>query len=327
MAGLQTLTRKGISDNSLRFSHGGFCTTRLSPAMTNNIGKAPEEWRNFSTTHPLPAFSLKPGDLKRLFQIINTKQFEFRDRIYPGLLQQSNETEADFAARQQRVYNAFVTSVSITGVSNEVVHGNNEAFFDTPSIPERIKTVFYSTITIPQTILARAPLCNLTVLLDFSQPPLFNFGQLPSLPTPNASNFAISADDESWFTSTNARLLQFFSERKTKNDWLHRGSVYDLMLMFPGIPIALWAIYHVGQWLDQIKPPLPSFLTTAIYVYVFVVTVALFRVFFSYTRWVFPKVELESDLKSSPLRHRGVWGAILMPLIVALLCDAIKLLF
>jgi hypothetical protein len=94
------------------------------------------------------------------------------------------------------------------------------------------------------------------VLLDFSQPPAFDFGTLPSLP---ASNFTIAANNESWFTSTRTRLLDFFSVRKTKTDWLHRGFVYDVVLMFPGIPIALWAVYHVGEWLGLIKPPLPSF--------------------------------------------------------------------
>jgi len=79
------------------------------------------------------------------------------------------------------------------------------------------------------------------VLLDFSQPPAFDFGTLPSFPTPNASNFTIAADNESWFTSTRTRL-DFFSVRKTKTDWLDRGFVYDVVLMFRGIPIALWVV-------------------------------------------------------------------------------------
>ena len=232
------------------------------------------------------------------------KQFEFRDRILAALPpQQPNETESDFGARQLKIYNAFVTSVSIIGVSDEVVHGHNEAFFDSTSIPERIKTVFFSTISVPQTQLGITPVCNVAVLLDFSQPPAFDFGTLPSFPTPNASNFTIAADNESWFTSTRTRL-DFFSVRKTKTDWLDRGFVYDVVLMFRGIPIALWVVYHVGEWLGLIKPPLPSFLATAVCIHVFILAIQLFRVLFPYTRWVFPRVELESDLKSSPLQHR-----------------------
>jgi hypothetical protein len=296
--------------------------------MTNNIGRSPIDWRNFSKRIPLPAFRLKPGDLKRLFQIVNAKQFEYRDKFMATLFQMQGESDSDYAARRQRVFDAFVTSVSITEIHGDEVHGNSEAFFDSPNIPEKIRNVFMSTASVPQAILGKTPLCNIEVLLDFSQPSMLNFSGLPTLPTPNGSNFAISADDESWSTSASAKLGQFFDERKTTYDWLHRAGIYDALLVLLGIPLCLWAVFRVSDVLDKTKVALPSLLTNAIYIYVFILALYVFRILFSYTRWIFPKVELDSDLKSSPLRHRGLWAAIIVPLVVGILYDVItKLLF
>jgi hypothetical protein len=49
--------------------------------------------------------------------------------------------------------------------------------------------------------------------------------------------------------------------------------------------------------------------------YTFFVTLVLFRTLFSYTRWVFPKVEIETDATAKPIRHRAIWGAILLALV------------
>jgi len=53
---------------------------------------------------------LNRDDLKRLYQTINEKQVEYRDRILAGLTKLPEETEDAFTARKQKVYNAFVTS-------------------------------------------------------------------------------------------------------------------------------------------------------------------------------------------------------------------------
>jgi hypothetical protein len=85
-----------------------------------------------------------------------------------------------------------------------------------------------------------------------------------------------------------------------------------------GFPISLWAVYRVSGILKNLS--LSTMIKAAIYVYVFFVGLNLFRIFFSYSRWVFPKIELESD-RSSPLRHRGIWGAIVLAVALPLATD------
>jgi hypothetical protein len=289
--------------------------------MPNEV-KTPEAWRNYTTKFPIPAFRLKRGDLPRLYQIINEKQFEIRDRMLGLVVQQPNEPQADFQARRKKVSDAFVTSVSVTAENGEVFTGNSEAFFESGTFPERLRSVFFSTITVPQAVLGVQPPCKIVVFLDFSRPPLLDFARLASLPTENESNFELQADNESWFTAATTRLNQFFADRRTRANWLHRAAVYDILLPIAGFPIALWACYRLSDLLETKLPA--GVLRAASYIYVFWVTVFIFRVAFSYSRWVFPKVELASDLASSPLRHRGIWLVIILGLLTAFVYDAIK---
>jgi len=291
--------------------------------MATNAGKPPEAWRNYSTKVPIPAFRIKREELKRLYGMIDSKQLEYRDKIVANLSKLPSETDQDFTARKQKVYGAFVTSVTATSLDDEMLHGNNSAFFESSTFPERLKSILISTRTVPQAVLNLVPLCNILVFLDFTRPPLFDFGRLPTLPTPNESNFELSADDESWFAATKARLSQFFSDRRTSTNWIHRAAIYDLLLIFVGVPIAIWADFRLVGLIDSRR--VAPFIISALYVYVFFVIIVLFRLLFSYSRWVFPKVELDTEL-ASPARHRGIWGAVVLALLGSLIYDILKAL-
>ncbi len=294
--------------------------------MDGNLGKTPEEWRNHSTKHPIAASRLKRGDLKRLYKLINDKQIEFRDRFMPVLQQQPNETLDVFEARKKRVYDSFVTSMVIRTTNDAWLHGNNESFLEETNLPDDIWSILFNTDTVPKAILGFTPLCRIVVFLDFTTPPLLDFTRLPTLPTPNESNFEIAADNHSWFAASKGLLSEFFDARKTKVNWLHRAAMYDILLVFFGLPMAIWSDYRLSEVLNN-APKIPSIISSAIYVYVFLLSLNIFRVLFSYSRWVFPKVELEMQRSSSPLRHRSAWLAIMIPLVAALIYDVAKSLF
>ena len=293
--------------------------------MADNIAKAPEGWRNFSDKVPLAAMVLRKGDLKKLHKIINDKQIEFRDRFMPVLaLQPDKETPEEFEARKKRCFESFVTSMTIQRLNGEMLHGNNEAFLDEANLPDQIGSIYFSTSSVPTT-LGIVPASKIVVFIDFTRPPFFEFSRVPSLPTPNGSNFEVASDNESLFVGTRARLVDFFNARTTRANWLHGGAIYDIGLFFVGLPIAIWAAYHVSLVLDA-APKLPTIISSAIYIYIFFVAMNLFRVFFLYSRWVFPKVELEGE-RSAPLSHRVAWGGITLAVVGAAIWDAVRLIF
>lgn len=289
--------------------------------MPSNLGKTPEAWRNHGITNPISACSLQTGDLKRLFRILNKRVFEFRDDVVmPQLSLMERETEEQLAQRKQRVFNSFITSVTNKTNAGVVLTANNEHIFDEQEMPTSIKSIFLSTKSVPATVYPAIP-CFINTFLDFSQPPALNFTTLPTLATPNELQFDVQADNETWFLAAKSDLVEFFRDKKTSVNWIHQGGTYDALLFIFGLPFALWVSSLAGR-LTAIDT-LPSVIKTATYIYIFVFALNAFRLFFSYTRWVFPKVELETE-HSSPFKHRGIWVLFLVPVIGAAIWDALK---
>lgn len=242
--------------------------------------------------------------------------------ILTQIPQQPNETIDDFSQRSRAVEDAFITTVSVTGANGEVVIGVGESFLESSNIPDNITQVFYSTVPRPNAAFPRFVLMNKAIiLLDFSRPPAIDISTFPTHPTPNASHFEIFAESESWFTALNARLTQFFTDRKTKYGWLHKSGIYDVLLLALGVPCALWVTYRLGKILSF--ESLPTLLQAGAYVYGFLAILYVARLLFSYSRWVFPLVEVE-NLNASPLRHRTVWFGIMISIFGAMVWDAIK---
>jgi hypothetical protein len=220
-----------------------------------------------------------------------------------------------------------MTTVNITGANKEIVSGSGEQFLSSGNrnIPDKILTVFYTTIAGPGALgIARESLPNrVTLILDFSRPTILDFSKLPTNATENASNFQIVAASEPWFTTLNTRLTQLFDERRTPFDWLHQPGIYDLLLFIVGLPFSLWIDYRCSPVIDKLN--LSVVISTGLYVYLFFAGLFIFRAAFTYSRWVFPKVEIQSEA-SPPLRHRAVWLAIMIAVFGAAIWDAIKAL-
>jgi hypothetical protein len=271
--------------------------------MISDINPVPS-WRHFSVRSPIKSCVIELIDLKRLYDIIDVKQSEEGKRLLALLVKQPNETDEQFVQRKANVQKAFVTHVTITAPGGESVTGSQREIFDSPIVPERIDAVMIGTELGPKSI-SYSPPNSVTLFLDFRRAPWLNFGVTPSAPTPNESNYSISAIDEGWAASLGAQLRRFFEERKTPRDWVHAQGAYDVLLICAFVPLTIWLSYLVGY--RFVSNALPSVLITSIYVYLFFFILNLFRVLFSYTRSVFPLVELRGARGNSTIAHRTFW--------------------
>jgi hypothetical protein len=267
-----------------------------------------EAWRNFTVASPIAACKLGRSDLKRLYRLVNEKQIEHRDRLTARLFKTDTETNEQFQERVTQVRNAFITTVRITGVNGEVTTGHGEDFFDSPLLPERILSIYYDTSFGPTAILKYTPSDRASILLDFSQPRPVDMAAQPSAPTPNNSNFLVTAETESWSTSLTTRIRDFFAEKTTHVGWLHASATYDALLMILGVPLALWGGYRLAEVFVGGKnwPPPVIF---GIYIYAFLFVLNLFRSVFMYARWIYPKIELVG-LDASRMLASGIWDAV-----------------
>jgi hypothetical protein len=291
--------------------------------MTETQSVLPQPIRNFEWKVPIVACRLSREDMKRLHKIIEDKQVEDREDIIKNIRkQQPNESAEDFQVRRERVADACRTTITVTGMNGEIILGHGESFLDDSIIPERIATIYCDTRSRFAALL-NLPRANwVSILLDFTSPPPLDWNPIPSSPTRNNSIYNISAQNEGWGTSLNSRLDSFLAERKTRRNWLHKQGAYDILVLVLGLPLALWAAARFGGLLIEGRE-LPSVLSIACYIYLFLLALNIFREIFSFARWTFPKVELISP-GSSPTVYRAILAAILIGIVGSALWDAIK---
>jgi hypothetical protein len=274
---------------------------------------------------PIASCRLSREDIKRIYRIIDEKQIEDRDHLINNILEQlPTESPEQFQARRERVRNACRTTITVTGLNGESIIGHGEAFLDSSVIPEKIATIYCDTRSRFTAFLNLQRINWTSILIDFTSPSPLNWTAFPSAPTPNNSNYIVSAQNQDWGTSLNARLDSFLSQRKTQWNWLHKQGTYDVLLFFCGLPLTLWGVTRVGNVLIE-GWRLPQVLSVAVYVYLFFLLLNVFRGLFSYARWVFPKIEFVSSI-SSTIAHRSFLLAILIGIVGSAVWDAIKTL-
>jgi hypothetical protein len=291
--------------------------------MTDSTNSPAAAARLFTATFSIPSCRFRTDDLVRIYNIINERQIEYGATVVALLYKLPDETPETFEARRQRVSRSFYTTVNVTGANNEVVTGSGVEFLTSVNIPEDIRTVYFSTIHGPGTAgIGEAMLrSKVTLLLDFSKP--IDLTGNPSFATANTSSLTIWSWTESWFTAVHTRLMQLFASRRTGFDWLHRPTIYDVLLMVVGLPFAFWINFRLGPLIDRVATA--PIINAALYVYCFFVGLYIFRALFGYSRWVFPKLEI-AEANSAPLKHRAIWTVVMLAVFSSAIWDAIKAL-
>jgi hypothetical protein len=297
----------------------------VSPVIDTASANPNEQWRNYTKNVAIAACVLTSQDLQRLYRIINEKQIELGETLINGAYSQlPNETVEQFQQRRRTGKDAFITTVTFTGANGERVTGHGESIFNSGLLPGRIESILYDTAFSPKALLNYTPANRATILLDFSRPPLLNFVAQPSAPTANNSNWFVTGDTEAWTTSVSTRIADFFADKKTQVNWLHQSATYDWLLVLFGFPFSLWGAHRLGDVSTKLGT-LPAVLSTALYIYAFILALNVFRALFSYARWVFPKIELETE-RSTVGKHRLIWSALVIGVLGGAVWDFMKML-
>jgi len=279
----------------------------------------PKTWHSIHA--PITSCVLEKHDLPLLYDILNDKQLEVAQEIEQLIIKAPTESDEQFERRRSGIRDAFVTLVSITAHDGKTIHGRSRDIFSNSLMPERIRSVLFSTSNALKS-LGITPSNQASLLLDFGRPPFVNMGVIPSAPTLNESNYDIEGKTEAWVTSLDVRLRNFFVERATMRGWIHRRGTYDLLLISVGLMGALWSSARLAPLVAFSNAP--PIVMNGTYVYAFFLGLYLFRGLFDYTRWVFPLVEMKGARKDWAARQRAFWWFLVAGLILAALYDALK---
>ena len=169
----------------------------------------------------------------------------------------------------------------------------------------------------------RWPLNAFELQLDFSKPPLLDSSNLVSSPTQNLSTLTIDGDRDSWVASISDAVMGIIDNRRNKRTFLHRAFVYDFGLLLLGFPAGVYACWRLSGLIENHLGSINTFLSAAAYLYVVVAIAWAYRIFFGYTKWAFPTVEL-TESKDAAKKHRAFWYLLAAGILAQFLWEAIR---
>lgn len=276
-------------------------------------------------TWKITSFSVKKSDLNRLFQILQERCHaagEIEVTNFKKMVQNDEIYEQD----KIKIKQGFELKLTITGLDGQEIWGGINEIFDSPNFPDQIKSIYVNSEIPLKVPYNYSPRNSLEFFLDFSKPELFNLSILPSQETPNASNVAVQGYDATWVHGVFNEFSNFINRHPAKLTWLHKHSIYDLLVWIFGLPFSFWVTYKLSNILYSIFGNLPTIVQSASYVYVFLASLIFFRLLFHYARWVWPIIEYRSPGNLGQ-RHRIILGGITLGLVSAFIYDIFKTIF
>lgn len=264
-------------------------------------------------------------DVKNIYKRLAIEVDSQATREINELQKPADKSEDDFEKLKKDARKAFRVTVTITGVNDKSVEedslwGDSEDVFDSPNIPERISSIYMSNKSAYRSFANVEPNNNFELFLDFLKPPLIDHNNFISSPTPNASSLDIHADNNAWIGAINEAVFGILDKRKNRRSLLHRGSIYDIGLFFPVLPIAIYFCWSLSTLIENHLGTISKFLSSIIYIYLVFLTMWFYRILFGYTRWAFPSIEL-SDKSKSEKYHRRFWNKLVSGIIISLIAS------
>ncbi len=129
----------------------------------------------------------------------------------------------------------FELKVAVRGADDETVYGTIPSVFNSPRFPDKVKNLFIDSELDLRNLYNWSPRNSFELLLDFTKPDLFNLSLSASVSTPNASNILVTGLNSDWVSGVFRKVTDFIKERKTRRRFLHKHSVYDLLLFMLNI--------------------------------------------------------------------------------------------
>lgn len=257
--------------------------------------------------------------LRHLLELLQERAYGAVELEYsnPILLGKPADEVNQLKTALKEGYGFFIT---VTGFDGSQLNGSVAEVFDSPNFPPDIATVFVdsSTKLRNQNYTARN---SLILFIDFRRPAIFDFNLMPSHSTENGSYFSARGLDPTWVRGVYHEVEGYINEHGVSARWLHRHSVYDVLLFVLGFPMAFWVAFRASPIVSQIGSS--EFLRAGFYCYVWMATLWGFRAMFHYARWLWPLVEYRRE-NSKAGSHRAFWSLICSAVFCSFIWDVIK---
>lgn len=267
----------------------------------------------------IASLSFDKDDLRRLLNILQARAKKASEIEYERFVENKAERLDDI---KNELEACAILKITIVGFHSEELFGTIDEVFDSISFPEAVKTIYVNSDLIYRSTYKYAPENSFQLFIDFSKPKVFDFSFQPSERTPNESEFIVQGADTSWVNGVFYEIDAYINSRKSKFSEIHKGSIYDFLVLFFGIPFGFYTCYQVLLLNINIFDANPFF-QNIVLTYCFLLSLFILRILFHYFRWVYPMIEYKSK-KDRSIAHQAALLSISLGIIGKVLFDMIK---
>jgi len=269
-----------------------------------------------------PSCTISVQDLRRLYADLSEKAGDALEKHIASVQKPESTNDEDWEALKERVREIGRLTAIVIGENGEQNVGQSATPLEEDQLPDRIVSVTFDSYSALQRENI-TPLNRFRLALDFTEPPAFGVYNPWDVPTPNGSSLEVTGADSTWATGVYESVLGFFRARARRRGWLHSPITFNLLNWLVGMPAALWIVYRLDAVASQFFSSIDAVLRGAIYVYIVLVVLLVFRLVIGGFRWTFPVVELQGARSSAVRRSLNV---ALSSLVLALGYDVIRTL-
>ncbi|MDR9823391.1 hypothetical protein RJJ63_29625 [Rhizobium hidalgonense] len=245
--------------------------------------------------------------IRKMWRELNELVAEQGEIELARLIKAEGQSDEEFEAYKN------MARADVFKILGTVEFDNDDALHDTdPEVVKvdvggpKIRFVYLSNITPYQQRIGVRPQHAFEVVLDFRNPRLLDATSVLSAPTPNGTNVALSGTRTGWQAGVEATVRRNIARTRPLRSWFHGEFIYDLFLLLCGVPLALYVCSLVSPVISSHFAAMGPVVTGAIYLYVGLCALWIYRFLFSYAKWAFPLVEI-TDQGTTPIRHRALW--------------------
>lgn len=258
-------------------------------------------------------------ELRHLLEVLQERalgavELEFSNPAFHG------RPVAETEQLRNELNDGYLFFVTVAGFNGDQINGTIEEVFDSPNFPKDVASLFVDSSTKLRGKNYQ-PRNSLVLFIDFRRPAIFDFNLMPSHATENNSYFSARGLDPTWVRGVYHELESFVREHRVGARWLHRHSVYDVLLFLVGFPVAFWVSFRLSAIIGTAGSS--EFLRAGLYLYAGISALWIFRALFHYARWLWPLVEFKRDDSTLAL-HRAAWGVVSSILLYPFIYDVTK---
>lgn len=264
--------------------------------------------------------------LRRLCFILHEKSNQAAEIEVNELEKSADHTDEQFEEAKAELRRAFELDIKIRGKKGDDLFGKVDEVFESENFPSEIETIYISSENTLKANYNYIPRNRFELVLIFRKPKIFDFTISPSDPTPNRSKFIVEGQNTTWVNGVYREVDEFFKSNKSRFNFIHKQSIYDIFIWSIGIPFCFWLVMKSSGLLEYLLDDFHPIVLGGSYVYVFFFGLIGLRIIFHYARWIWPLLEYEEE-NSTESRHRFIISGLVFAILGTFLYDLLKVIF